>query len=102
MKDAMNCKSETITVRVTNEEKKRIKEKAMKERKKTSEYMVDAAMAGLERRSSKDKKRVMQMVKNQEMINSLFSLLKEKGASEELMENVYKLVEGENRLWQCL
>lgn len=102
MKSVKSCKNATITVRVTEEEKRRIKEKAMKEGKKTSEYIADAAMAGLERRRSKDRKRIMQMVKNQEMINDLLNLLKEKNASEEFVEKVNKLVEGENKLWQCL
>lgn len=95
-------KNATITIRVTGEEKMRIKEKAAKEGKSASEYTADAAIAGMERRRSKDKKRIVQMVKNQEMINDIFKLVKEEGCQEELVEKLNKLVEGENRLWQCL
>lgn len=95
-------KDATITIRVTHEEKMRIKEKAAKGGKSASEYTADAAMAGLERRRSRDKKRIVQMVKNQNMINEIFNLVKEKDDQEELLEKINKLVEGENRLWQCL
>lgn len=95
-------KNTTITIRVTSEEKIRIKEKAAKEGKSASEYTADAAMAGLERRRSKDKKRIIQMIENQEVINDIFKLVKEEHGQEELLEKINKLVEGENRLWQCL
>lgn len=102
MKGIKVSKDATITIRVTCEEKMRIKEKAAKEGKSASEYTTDAAMAGLERKRSKDKKRIAQMIKNQEMINDIFKLVKEGHGQEELLEKINKLVEGENRLWQCL
>ena len=51
-------KDATITARVTKEEKEKIKKRAEKEGKSASQYMTDAALAGMERRSSKDMKRV--------------------------------------------
>lgn len=94
-------KDQTICIRVSGEEKRKIREKAARESKSTSEYMADAAMAGLERRSSRKRKRIMQMVKNQETLNELFILMKEKEADRELFEKLMELVEEENRLWQC-
>lgn len=102
MKGIKVSKDATITIRVTHEEKMRIKEKAEKEGKSASEYTADAAMAGLERRRSKDKKRMVQMIENQELINDIYKLVKKENGQEELLEKINKLVEGENRLWQCL
>lgn len=96
------CKDATITIRVSFEEKNKIKMKAEKEEKSASEYILDAVMAGLERRSSKDKKRVVQMVRNQEILNEIFELVGTTEVAEVLQDKIRELVEGENGLWQCL
>lgn len=98
------CKDTTMTVRMTMVEKERIKEKAEKEGKTASVYMTDSAIAGLERNSSKIKKITAQMVKNQECFNEVFEKMKEMDISDtnELYKKITELMEGENRLWECL
>ena len=95
-------KDQTISIRVSAEEKWRIKEKARKESKSTSEYVADAAMAGLERKNSKDRKRIVQMVRNQETLNDIFRLAKEMEMEGEFYKKIEELMKGENKLWQCL
>lgn len=95
-------KDKTISIRLTAEEKERIKEKAKRENKSVSEYAADAALAGLERKSSKNKKMIAQMVRNQEALNEIFEIAKETEITDGLKEKIMKLVEGENKLWQCL
>lgn len=95
-------KNETISIRVSVEEKRRIKEKARKENKSISGYVADAAIAGLERKNSRDKKRVVQMVKNQEILNDVFRLARQMEVKGEFYEKLEELMKGENELWQCL
>ena len=95
-------RDQTISIRVSAEEKWRIKEKARKENKTTSGYVVDAAMAGLERKSSRDRKRIARMVKNQETLNDIFRMAKEKELDGEFFEKLEEMMKGENELWQCL
>ena len=99
-----NYKDTTMTVRMTMVEKERIKQKAEKDGKTASVYMIDSAMAGLERNSSKIKNITAQMVKNQECINGIFEKMKDMDISDtnELYEKITELMEGENRLWECL
>ena len=98
-KDNAN-KDQTICIRVSGEEKRRIKEKAAGENKSVSEYVADAAMAGLERRNSRDRKRVAELVKRQDILNGI-SRLAETTADEELRKKLAELMEGEKKLWQC-
>lgn len=99
-KDNAN-KDQTICIRVSGEEKRRIKEKAAGENKSVSEYVADAAMAGLERRNSRDRKRVAELVKRQDILNGLFRLAEKTTADEELRKKLAELMEGEKKLWQC-
>lgn len=101
-KKADTCKDTTISVRVSYAEKDRIKKKAAKEDKTASEYMLDTAIAGLERRSSKDRKRIVQMIKNQEILNDIYEFAEKMDMPEELYAKIEELMEGENKLWQCL
>ena len=95
-------KDQTISIRVSAEEKRRIGEKAQKNNKSTSEYVADAAIAGLERKNSRDKKWVVQMVKNQELLNDIFDLARKREVDGEFYEKLEELMKGENELWQCL
>ena len=95
-------KDQTISIRESAEEKRRIKEKARKENKSTSEYVADAAIAGLERKNSRDKKRIVQMVRNQETLNDIFRLAKEMEMEGDIYKKIEELMKGENELWQCL
>lgn len=64
--------------------------------------MADAAIAGLERKNSRDKKWVVQMVKNQELLNDIFDLARKREVDGEFYEKLEELMKGENELWQCL
>lgn len=95
-------KDVAITARVTKEEKEKIKKQAKKEGKSASQYVIDAALAGMERRSSKDKKRAGILADNQNILNDIFKLLLDESIPKELCEKIVELAEGENKLWQCL
>lgn len=104
MRFSENCKDATMTVRMTAEEKAQIKKQAEKEGKTTSAYVTEAAMAGLERNSSKVKKLAVQMVRNQESLNGIYAVMKEMNISEtdELYVKIAELMEGEKSIWECL
>ena len=67
-----------------------------------SDYVTDAAIAGFERRNSRDKNRIVRMVKNQDILNDIFRLAKETAVEDKLCEKLMELMEGENELWQYL
>ena len=94
-------RDQTISIRVSAEEKEKIKGIAARKKESTSEYVLGAAMAGLERRTSREKRRAAQMVKNQEILNEIFELMKEDEAEGALYKKLMELKEGENVLWQC-
>lgn len=102
MRKKIEWKDATITARVTAEEKEKIRKQAEKEKKSASQYITDAALAGMERRSSKDKKRVQTLINNQNILNDIFKMLKEEPVSEQLHEKITELAQEENRLWQYL
>lgn len=102
MRKKTEWKDTTITARVTEEEKKKIRKQAEKEYKSASQYMLDAALAKMERRSSKDKKRAKMLANNQNVLNDIFKKLQEESVSEEFYKKIVELAEGENELWQCL
>ncbi|MDE7176346.1 MAG: hypothetical protein K2O59_00855 [Lachnospiraceae bacterium] len=95
-------KDVSITARVTKEEKEKIKKQAKKEGKSTSQYLTDAALAGMERRSSKDKKRAGILINSQNIFNDIFKLLQDESVPKELCEKILELAEEDNKLWQCL
>ncbi len=102
MRKKTEWKDETIVARVTAEEKQKIRKQAEKEKKSASQYITDAALAGMERRSSKDKKRVRTLINNQNILNEIFRMLQDESVSEELYGKIIELAEEENRLWQYL
>lgn len=95
-------KDVTVTIRMTREEKNRIKEKAEKRDMSTSAYMKETAMAGLERRRSRDRKKVIQMVERQEMLNDIQRRMEQKDTPDEVRRMMEELLEKEKELWQCL
>lgn len=95
-------KDGTVTIRMTREEKNRIKEKAEKRDMSTSAYMKETAMAGLERRRSRDRRKVIQMVERQEILNDIWRRIKQEGASDSVCKMIEELLEKEKELWQCL
>jgi len=95
-------KDHTISIRVSAEDKRKIKEKAKSKNRSMSDYVADAAIAGFERKNSRDKKRIVRMVKNQDILNDIFRLAKETEVEDKLYEKFMELMEGENELWQYL
>ena len=51
---------------------------------------------------SRDRKRIARMVKNQEILNDIFRMAKEKELDGEVLEKLEEMMKGENELWQCL
>lgn len=99
-----NCKDTTMSIRLSTKEKNQIKKKAKSVGKTVSTYVTEAAVAGLERNSSKAKKYVTQMVQNQEKLNDIYRNMRETDNPDTngLYAKIVELVEGENRLWECL
>ena len=104
MKSPDSCKDATMTIRMTTKEKNQIKKKAEKEGKTSSAYVTESAMAGLERNNSKIRKSITQMVRNQENLNEILKKMKDMDNSDtnELYAKIVELMEGENKLWECL
>ena len=94
-------KSNTITIRCTEKEKSILQKKAKAQGKSVSEYLVDNGIAGAERRSSREKRRIGKLVENQELLNQLFDCIDRKASREEMREIFQKILEGEQRLWDC-
>lgn len=95
-------KDTTVTVRLTQEEKGKIGGKAKQWGMTTSSYMKEATMAGVVRKNVRDRKKVVQMVRRQEMLNEISRLIEKEGVQEEVRKAVEGLLEKEAELWQCL
>lgn len=95
-------KSEAITIRCTLREKEKLHKMAKNKNKTLSEYLLDCGIASLERRSDKDRKRVVQMIANAEIFNEIFRYLKENPDvfSEEQKMKMKELMEGSCALWR--
>jgi len=91
-------KTEFISIRCTHVEKELIEKKAKRLEQSSSEYILDCAIAGTERKRNKDKKRAVKMIQNQEKINEIMRHLESK---EELSasEQIIKKKLGEIDLW---
>ena len=94
-------KSNSISVRCTAKEKTILQKKANAQGKSVSEYLIDCGIAGAERRSVREKRRVSKLVENQELLNRLFDCIDRKASREEIKDIFQMLVEGEQRLWDC-
>lgn len=100
--DKNSRKDKIITIRCTEKERSILERKAIQQQKSLSEYMVDSGMAGVERRRDRDRKRVQQMIENQETFNDLFLMLEdmEEGKlSAEILEKIEEAMEGDKKLW---
>lgn len=93
-----NQKTEFMSVRCTHKQKEVIEKRAKKIEKSLSEYMIDCAIAGTERKRNKDKKRAVKLIQKQEKINEIMRHLESK---EELSasEQIIKKLLGEIDLW---
>lgn len=98
-----NKRNQIISIRCMETDKSAIENKAKKVGKTTSEYVLDCAIAGLERRKDRDRKRVVKMIEVTELMNQICSVMEKKLQDENvsdvrnLVENMKKEVAG---LWQ--
>ena len=96
-------KDSIISIRCTEEEKNKISNKAIKKGKSVSKYIVDCAIAGLERKSSKEKKRVTSSVKQQQEFNDICDEIKnrtEPFTPEEVMDIIKNFERSARDIWQ--
>ena len=96
-------KDTTITIRCSLEEKEKIARKAEKEGQSISNYTLDTAMAGLERRKTQKKKIVWQMVEIQQIKNEMYQYLQsdQECDKQKVIDFLNKIAEKENELWEC-
>lgn len=95
-----NRKNEIITIRCTTQEKNKIRRKAEEKNKGMGVYILDSAIAGLERRSSKDKKRVVRMIERQEKLNEIHRQLSSDSiGKQDLYELLKELIDEEKKEW---
>lgn len=97
-----HCKKKTtITIRCSEESKKRLMGKAKKSGKSLSGYLLDTGVAGLESRQGRKKRVVEALVELTESVNAFYDCLQfgnlEKG---DLKEKLDSIVEGVGRLWE--
>ena len=93
-------KNEIITIRCTTQEKNKIRRKAEEKNKGMGVYILDSAIAGLERRSSKDKKRVVRMIERQEKLNEIHRQLSSDSiGKQDLYELLKELIDEEKKEW---
>lgn len=94
-------KNQTMIFRCTESEKELINKKAKEKGKTPSQYVLDCAMAGAERKKDIDKKKLHVMMENLEKRNSFVKYLKSEECDLEKVREMYQeLEEGENRLWE--
>lgn len=101
--DRTSRKDKIITIRCNEKERDMLERKAKQQEKSLSEYMLDSGMAGVERRRTRDRKRVQQMIENQETLNDLFLILEdmpEGQVPDEIRKKIEDTMEGEGRLWR--
>ena len=66
-----NKKTEYITLRCTKKEKELLERKSKNQGKAISEYVLDCAIAGTERRRCRDRNHIVSKIENQEIIPKL-------------------------------
>ena len=95
-------KTEKISVRCTKREKDIVERQANKAGKSCSQCVIDAVVAGVERRTEKDKKRIIAKVQLQEKQNRLHRKIKQNEFDfDTLKAEIILYFEEENKLWEC-
>ncbi|MBQ7562355.1 MAG: hypothetical protein IJT16_00015 [Lachnospiraceae bacterium] len=95
----LNSISTTITIRTSVLEKERLKKKAEKKKKSLGQYLRDCGLAGLERRTDRDRKMVQKKVVRTEYLNRLAEQLKTND-NENLKETLREYLETEITEWK--
>lgn len=98
--DRRMFKTQNISIKCSQSERKTIYRNAEKQKKSVSQYLVDCAMAAQENRKSRDKKRASQMVSNQVLLEQVKNTLSQKLDDAEVSETMKLLEEGMDRLWE--
>ena len=93
-------KTEYITLRCTKTEKELLERKSKNQGKAISEYILDCAIAGTERRRCKDRNHIVRKIENQEIINGIHKRLFESKDFGNVGQMICKEIEGVN-LWDC-
>lgn len=97
-----NKKTETISIRCTKTEKDLVERQANKAGKSCSQCVIDAVVAGVERRTEKDKKRIITKVQLQKKQNELQRKIKQNEFDFDTLKNeIILYFEEENKLWEC-
>lgn len=94
-------KTELLTIRCTVKEKDHIRNKAKEKNINLGTYILDSAIAGLERKNYKEKKRLKRKVEMQELLNEISRKLQEDDISKgELISLLQDIIEEEKKEWQ--
>lgn len=96
-----SCRKETtITVRCTEKVKKQLKEKADKNGKSLSSYLLDAGIAGMESRKEGKKKKIKALVELTGSVNECYDYLQSENLEDGVLkEKLDSVVKGVDRLW---
>ena len=95
-------KNQTMIFRCSESEKELINKKAREKGKTPSQYILDSAMAGVERRKDREKKKLFVIMEYLEIINKSEIYLKSEPCDlEKVTETCLELIEGGKRLWEC-
>lgn len=94
-------KNQTMIFRCSESEKELINKKAREKGKTPSQYILDSAIAGVERRRDREEKKMQVMIENLEKKNNFAKYLKSEDCDLEKVREMYmELEEGEKRLWE--
>lgn len=96
-------KEANISVRCSQKEKAMIERKAKAKGKSTSAYMTDCSLAGLERKSDRNRKNITKMIVYQAKLNSLAEDLRSNQmevSRADMLGVIKELMEGEIKLWE--
>ncbi len=98
MKNNKNC---ILSIRCSEDEKNLLLRSAEKRGKNISRYILDSALAGNERKSDKEKRRVVVMIENQMKCNDIYTYMESDNCSMEVLKKMVKdLLEGGGRIWE--
>lgn len=96
-------RNETITIRCTSQEKKAIKEKADRQEKTISTYLIDAGMAGKERHRDKDRRMVRKLIEFTQCLDDCYGYIHFGNIEKEVLEGMFnRIMEGAEGLWENL
>lgn len=91
-------KTEVISLKCTKLEKDKLEQGASKKDKSLSSYVLEGALAGRERQSTRDKRYTTHIVIEQEMLNELYKIIPANG---ETMKTYWeKMAKEAQKIWE--